>query len=90
MARDVGVNVVANLLAAAVIYMGAVAGGYVTSNERLMTFAVWFVLTAVGMLGIAAVVELAERFGWWGGVPAAVILIVLFCAFSTDGFAQLR
>jgi glucose-6-phosphate-specific signal transduction histidine kinase len=91
LARDVGVNVVANLLAAAVIYMAAVAGGYLQSNEGLMKFALLLVLTAVFVLAVTAVWELADRFGWWGGVPAAVILsVILVCALSSDGFSQLR
>ena len=46
-AYDVGVNVLANLVAAAVIYLVAVAGGYISKDpelEALSGFVIYFVV----------------------------------------------
>ncbi|GIH14714.1 hypothetical protein Raf01_28860 [Rugosimonospora africana] len=51
-ARDVGVNVLANLCAAAVIYLAAVAGGYLSRNPRTE-------FAAVGVLFVAGVIPLS-------------------------------
>ncbi|GLY20960.1 hypothetical protein [Micromonospora sp. NBRC 101691] len=45
--RDVAVNVLANLIAAAILYLLAVAGRYVAANLGLMMLALVFLLAAV-------------------------------------------
>jgi phosphatidylglycerophosphate synthase len=55
-ARDVLVNVIANLIAAAIIYLGAVAAGYVPASF-------WIVATAMTVLILAIAVPVVLYFG---------------------------
>src|SRR5918992_3020035 len=50
--RDVLVNVVANLVAAAFIYLAAVVGGYIDANPRIIS-------TAASILALAALTTIS-------------------------------
>jgi uncharacterized protein with PQ loop repeat len=54
--RDIGVNVFANLVAGAIIWLGVLASGYVRGNAKITAAAVAILLAAVGGV-LALVVE---------------------------------
>src|SRR5262249_38301766 len=70
-AYDVGVNILANLVAAAVIYLAAVAGGYISKSPYLLAASV--VLTDVA---IVFALSVAFDTAWWKSWPLARRLVV--------------
>ena len=60
-AYDLGVNVLATLVAAAVIYLGAVYGGYIAKNRDIVAVSIAVIMAA--LVGVAASLlrPLAER-----------------------------
>lgn len=87
LARDVAVNVVANLIAAGIVYLLAVAGGYLRANGRLMLLAAGTVAAfGVGLL-LWRVGEWARRrrVGWLVSAAAnglAVLVVAYFVYMS--------
>ncbi|MBF9129499.1 hypothetical protein I0C86_11050 [Plantactinospora sp. S1510] len=83
-ARDVTVNVVANLVAAAVIYILAVVGGHLRANGLILSWAITIAWTAAGVGLIVALEEMSyrRRWRWWSfgkalGVYLAATIVVL-------------
>jgi hypothetical protein len=75
--RDVGVNVVANLLAAAAIYLLAVAGGYLKANPTIIALIVVMIaLPAAAAVSVYGFV-LAARGGRWRAVGALLFLLMI-------------
>jgi hypothetical protein len=76
-ARDVLVNVLANLIAAAIIYLGAVAGGLLTAE--LVPAAVLLLASAAGGLAAGSLVVRDWREGRnrWATVLTVVTAVVL-------------
>ncbi len=74
LARDVGVNVIANLIAGAIGYLLAVAFGYLQGNRWLIAT----LLTLLGFAGIMLVAWVSPRWGRWHFV--GLILMVLMLA----------
>ncbi|GAA0798696.1 cyclophilin-like fold protein [Spirilliplanes yamanashiensis] len=78
--RDVGVNVVANLIAAAIIYVGGALIEVFPRNDRALWAAATVLLSAT-CLGLAA---LSSRFGWaWGAAVIGGAVVFLIIGFTT-------
>jgi hypothetical protein len=79
--RDVAVNMIGNLATAAVLYLAAVAGGYVKANPALVT-GTGFIVVLVAAHGLMLLAGTNERFRgpWlvkaiiWLGALAGVLL----------------
>ena len=54
--RDLLVNVLGNLVTAAIIYLAAVVGGYIARNDVLLV-ASFLVVTTGGVMGLLSVLE---------------------------------
>lgn len=83
-ARDVLVNVAANLIAAGIIYLGAVAAGYITLNIALAVMITTLLILSVVNLALGELGErlpspraarINERLGTALGFTAVVIML---------------
>jgi hypothetical protein len=77
-ARDVAVNVVANLVAAAIIYILAVVGGYLRANNLILDWALFIIWVAAGSAVAVGLEELAHRrrWRWWSFERALVAHLI--------------
>lgn len=60
-AYDLGINVLATLVAAAVIYLGAVYGGYIAKNRDIVAVSVAVIMAALAVVTVSLLSPLAER-----------------------------
>jgi predicted MFS family arabinose efflux permease len=58
---DMGVNVLANLVAAAVVYLGAVYGGYLVENRDIMAVSIAVIMGALVGVTASLLSRLTER-----------------------------
>ncbi|MBQ1018588.1 hypothetical protein KBX71_12045 [Micromonospora sp. D93] len=77
LARDAGVNVVANLIAAAIIYLLAVAGGYLNANPWIIAGILTPPLILAGVAAMLYALALLGRWGRWPWLALPVVLLVL-------------
>jgi hypothetical protein len=58
---DLGVNVLATLVAAAVIYLGAVYGGYIAKNPDIVAVSIFVIMATLVAVMASLLSPLAER-----------------------------
>ncbi|MFY1686472.1 hypothetical protein [Plantactinospora sp. WMMB782] len=76
--RDVAVNVLANLVAAAIIYILAVVGGYLRANNLIVDWALAVIWVAAVATVAAGLDELSHRlrWRWWSFEKALAVGLV--------------
>ncbi len=89
LARDVGVNVTANLIAAAIIYLLAVAGGYLNANRWIIAGILTFPIILVTVAVMLYIVVLANRWGRWQMVGVGLVLVLLAGATIALGYLHM-
>ncbi|MEU7587367.1 hypothetical protein AB0A95_13810 [Micromonospora sp. NPDC049230] len=88
LARDAGVNVVANLIAAAIIYLLAVAAGYLNANRKIIAGLLTIPVILVIVGAILYIGFVAPRWGRWQWLVVPLVLLLMSAAVLGLGYLR--